>query len=172
MFRFALVFALALLGFCSGSFSVRADDGPSIAITSPDQGTTFALGDIKSHTLFWDKDSKMLMAQVTFIDNHQNDAQAKEDIHQFRLPGITFDEAKGIFFATSADGVLIPVAQVKKALFFRAVVTTPNARIRILHPRGNLTVVLEAMRPDDPALHQKPSDSDSGLKVDVDNILH
>jgi hypothetical protein len=129
------------------------NDGPPISITSPDAATTFAYGTIKTHSLIWDKNHKVLIARVTFAEEDSNYGQTTDDTHEFRLPGVTFDEAKGIFFATSAKGEVIPVARIKKALFIRTIETTPNAAIRVLHPRGNLQVILEAISPNDPAMH-------------------
>ena len=103
------------------------DDGPPIAITSPDAATTFAYGTIKNHALVWDKKEKVLVARVTFTEKNSNYGQATDDTHEFRLPGVTFDEAKGIFFATTAKGEVIPVARIKKVLFVKTIETMPNA---------------------------------------------
>ena len=172
MFRFALVLAVMLVGLGARGLFAQVDDGPPIVITSPDQGTTFAFANLKSRTLYWDKKSQTLVAQVTFVDDHAEGGQSNEDTHQFHLPGITFDQAKGIFYATSAKGEKIPVAQVKKTLFLRDVVSTPNARVRIMHPRGELTVVLEALSPNDPALRQPASDGNGTQKVDFGKLLN
>jgi hypothetical protein len=159
-------------------FSFRAvfaqDDGPPISITSPDTATTFAYGTIKSHALIWNKKEKVLVALVTFTDADQNLGQPNDDTHEFRLPGVTFDEAKGVFLATTAKGEVIPVARVKKMLFIKSIETTPNAVVRVLHPRGSVTVILEAISPNDPALHPAPanSGSDGTHQVDIDKILN
>jgi hypothetical protein len=168
---FFLILAAAL-------FSLRAvsaqDDGPPISITSPDTATTYVYGTIKSHALVWNKKEKMLVALVTFIDVDQGLGQTNDDTHEFRLPGVTFDEAKGVFVATAATGEVIPVARFKKVLFIKSIQTTPNAVVRVLHPRGNVTVILEAISPNDPAMHPAPanSGSDGTHQVDIDNILN
>jgi hypothetical protein len=148
------------------------DDGPPISITSPDAGTTFAYGSVKSHALYWNKSQKMLMARVTFTDAEQSSGQANDDSHEFHFPGVSFDEAKGVFFATTKKGELIPVARIKKALFIKTIETTPNAAVRIIHPRGNITVILEAISPNDPAMHPTPDNPDGEHKVDIDKILN
>ncbi len=148
------------------------DDGPPIAITSPDAGTTFAYGAVKTHSLVWDKRQKMLVAYVTFTDAEQSNGQPSDDSHQFRLPGTSFDETKGIFYATTKKGELIPVAQIKKALFFKTIVTTANANIRVMHPRGVITVVLEAISPNDPAMHPAPTHPDGTHDVSLDKIVN
>jgi len=166
---FFLVLAFALISFRTLS---AEDEGPPISITSPDAGTTFAYGTVKTHSLIWNKSQKVLVARVTFTDAEQNLGQPNDDTHEFRLPGVRFDEAKGIFTATTAKGEIIPVARIKKALFIKTIETLPNARIRILHPRGNLTVILEAISPNDPAMHPANSDPDGTHKVDIDKILN
>jgi hypothetical protein len=150
------------------------DDGLPISITSPDKATTFAYGSIKSHALVWNKNEKMLVAMVTFTDADQNFGQSNEDMHEFRLPGVRFDEAKGVFLATTAKGEVIPIAHIKKTLFIKTIEVLPNARIRILHSRGNVTIILEAISPNDPAMHPSPanSDSDGTHQVDIDKILN
>jgi hypothetical protein len=146
--------------------------GPLISITSPDTGTTFAFGSIKSRALIWNKKEKMLSAQVTFVDSEDGQLRNEEDTHSFRLPGVTFDEARGLFLATSPRGELIPVARVKKELFFFTIQMLPNAVVRVQHPRGNLTVVLEAIRPDDPALRSSGAgDSNGTHPVDIQQSM-
>jgi hypothetical protein len=166
----SLLLAIAFLPF--HAYSEPGDDGPPISITSPDAGTTFAFGEIKNHSLIWDKKEKMLVAHVTFTDTEVNFGQASEDYHEFRLPGVTFDEAKGIFSATTAKGEVIPVARIKKVLFTKAIQITPNAAIRILHPRGEITVILEAISPNDPAMQPKPDDGDGTQQMDIKKILN
>jgi hypothetical protein len=149
-----------------------ADDGPTISITSPDKAVTFAYGTIKQRTLFWDGKNKILIARVVFTDAQLNEGAPQEDQEQFRLPGVSFDQAKGVFYAVSARGETIPVARLKKALFFKTIEVLPNAVIRIQHPRGNVTVILEAIRPDD-LKHVKPDDTnpDDTHAMDINSIL-
>jgi len=173
MFRSSFFLILALPLFSFRAFAAD-DDGPPISITSPDTATTFAFGTIKNHALVWNKNEKVLIARVTFTDAEQTENIAQDDTHDFRLPGVGFDEAKGIFFATTAKGEVIPVAHFKKVLFIKTIETTPNAVVRILHPRGNVTVILEAISPNDPAMQPAPANSnpDATHKVDIDKILN
>jgi hypothetical protein len=173
MSRNLFFLALALTLFSPRIVSAE-DDGPPISITSPDTATTFVYGMIKNHALVWNKSKKVLIAQVTFTDLNQSNGTPSDDTHEFRLPGVTFDEAKGVFFATTAKGEVIPVAHIKKVLFMKTIETTPNAVVRILHPRGNVTVILEAISPNDPALHPAPAnpDLDATQKVDIKQILN
>ena len=150
------------------------DDGPPISITSPDQGTTFAFGDIKSRSLYWRKSDKMLIAKVTFTDeNWLNNNTASDDTLEFRLPGIALDEAKGIFYATSAKGEQIPVAQYKKTLFLKSIQILPNAKVRVIHMKGTpVTVILEAISPNDPAMHPSPTDPDATRNVSLQKLFN
>ena len=154
-----------------GQNESQGDDGPSISITSPDSGTTYAYGSIKNHELFWDKSRKLFMARVTFVDENSGSSSG-DDTHEFRLPGISYDEAKGVFTATTAKGEVIPVAHYRKVLFLKSIETLPNAAVRVLHPRGNITVILEAISPDDPAMHPQPGDPDGTHKVDTNQIMN
>jgi len=153
MFRFLFAPVVAQFFFLPHSALAQSNDGPPISITSPDTGTTFALGSIKRRALIWNSGAKILIAQVTFVDTHQDNGQSDEDTHDFRLPGVTFDEAKALFFAKSSKGELIPVARFRKTLFFKTIEATPNAAVRVIHPRGIITVILEAISPSDPAMH-------------------
>jgi hypothetical protein len=77
-----------------------------------------------------------------------------------------------VFFATTAKGELIPVAHIKKVLFVKSIETTDNAAVRVLHPRGgNVTVILEAISPNDPAMHPPvPANGDGTHPVDINSI--
>lgn len=123
--------------------------------------------------MVWDKKNQVLTVHVTFTDAEQNLGDPNDDQHQFRLPGIKFDEAKGLFYAISAKGEAIPVAHMKKVAFFKVVEATPNAVVRIQHPSGIITVSLEAISPNDPAMHAPPPDTnpDDTHKVDPGSIL-
>ena len=173
MSRGLFFFILALTLFSPRLLSAQ-DDGPPISITSPDAATTFAYGTVKNHALVWNKKEKVLIAHVTFTDAEQSNGTPSDDTHEFRLFGVSFDEAKGVFFATTAKGEAIPVARIKKVLFITTIETTPNAVVRVLHPRGNVTVILEAISPNDPAMHPAPanSDSDATHQVDINKILN
>jgi hypothetical protein len=168
------LFLVLTLFLASPRILSAQNDGPPISITSPDAATTFAFGTVKNHALVWNKNKKMLVARVTFTDSELSENTPQEDTHEFRLPGVTFDEAKGIFFATTAKGELIPIAHFKKVLFMKTIETMPNAIVRVLHPKGNVTVILEAISPNDPDMHPAPANanSDGTHKVDINQILN
>jgi hypothetical protein len=171
MRRPAVFIALALLLSSSLFLVADEDEKPAVTITSPDTATTFVIGSIKSHSLIWNKQRKELIAEVTFTDAEVNFGQPNDDTHEFRLPGVTFDEAKGIFYALSDKGESIPVARFKKVLFIKTIETTSNAVVRVLYPKGNVQVILEAISPNDPAMHAPSStDPDGSHKVDLNQI--
>ena len=173
--------ALAALFLLPPAPARSFDDGPPIVIKSPDTATTFAFAMIKQHQLLWDKKNGQLLAHIVFTPVDGDDgASVDQDEHDFRLPGVTFDQKKGLFFAISASGELIPIARIKKTLFLQTVEPMPNANVIVQHPHGNVSVVLEAIRPDDPAMRPAPpvasGDTDSeGNKlhaVDIPQLLH
>jgi hypothetical protein len=66
------------------------------------------------------------------------------------------------------------VARPKKVLFLTSIEPLPNARVRIFHDHGELSVMLEAISPNDPAMHPKPApaDGDSSTRaVDIGSVL-
>lgn len=160
--------------FLAAALPLLAEDenGPLISIASPDTATTYAFGTIKSRALVWNEKTATLSAEVTFVDEQPDSTQPPEDTHRFRLPGITFDQAHGIFYATSPKGEAIPVARRRKALFLTSIDVLPNAIVRIYHPRGSVTVRLEAIRPADVAKIRRKQD-DGGDSNDTRNVtLH
>jgi hypothetical protein len=149
MIRTLLFLALAAL-----PLRAEQDFSPVISIASPDTATTFVFGTIKSRALIWNESTRTLSAEVTFEDEQQT-AQATDDTHRFRIPGITLDKAKGIFYATSAAGEAVPIARRKKELFLSTIEVLPNAIVRVFHHHGDVSVTLEAIRPSELALIQK-----------------
>jgi hypothetical protein len=165
-------FLAALFLFALPVLALAQDDGPPIAIMSPDTGSTFVYGTLKSRSLVWIKRDKMLIARVTFTDSGQDSSSQQDDTEDFRLPGVRFDEAKGIFSATTAKGEVIPVAYIKKVLFVKSIEVLPNARVRVRHDHGVVNVTLEAISPSDPAMHAAPPDPDDEHSVDSNKILN
>jgi hypothetical protein len=151
--------------------------GPVISIVSPDVASTFAFGTMTKRALIWSESTQTLLAEVTFEDEQQSTNQANEDTHRFRLPGVTLDKAHGIFYATSSKGEVIPVARKKKALFFSTIEVLPNAIVRVSHPRGQVMVTLEAIRPSDLARIKKeqassnPDNPDGTHSINLQDLL-
>lgn len=171
MRRFLLAGILTVALTCGPGLQAAFDDAPPIVIKSPDEATTFTYGSIKSRSLSWDKKQQTLVVHVTFVDNEDISGSAVQDSHDFKLPGVTFDEAKGLFYACSAKGVMIPVAHIKKTLFLKNIEILPNANVRIQRQRGNVSVVLEAITPDDPAM-RAPVDHSGTTSEPLQNLFH
>jgi hypothetical protein len=164
---------LILLVLSVARLSGSDDDAYPISITSPDTGTTFAFGTIKHHALIWNESTHTLIAVVTFVDEQQDSLQANDDTHRFRLPGVTYDKAHGIFYATSAKGEVIPVAHRKKSFFVTSIDPLPNAVVRIYHQHGMLSVTLEAIRPSDMPKQKGPATNPDGThSVDLQSLFH
>jgi hypothetical protein len=166
MLRFVFLFlALGVLRLAA------QDSAPPISITSPDTASTFVFSTIKNRALIWDKATQTLLAEVTFVDEQQDSLQPNDDTHRFRLPGIILDPVHGIFYATSATGEKIPVAQRKKTLFISSVEPLPNAVVRVSHRHGEVSVTLEAIRPADIAKQKPASNPDGTHSVDLRQLL-
>jgi hypothetical protein len=166
----ALLFLMLLLASLPG-VQVRAfDDAPPVSITSPDQATTYSLNSIRTHELVWDDKRQLLIAHVVFVPLDSDGGPADEDAHDFRLPGVRFDRATGLFSAVSSKGDIIPVARMKKTLFLKTIETLPNAIVRIQNHRGQVGVVMEAVRADSPAL-RAPLEADQPHTIDVKQIF-
>ena len=124
------------------SASVMAD---AIRITSPDHAQTFAYGEMISQRLYLDRTSGELAAGITFSNSpyaDSNDPRSDESF-QFRFPSIQFDSARRVFFATSAHGELIPVAQFRE---FPScwVDLGPGTKIYLVKESGRVTATLTA----------------------------
>ncbi len=149
---------------------------PVISIDSPDTATTYPLGTIKHRALVWNDATQTLSAEVTFVPIDRTSSEDTDDTHHFRIPGITLDKARGIFYATSPGGEAVPVAQRKKILFLTTIEILPSAVVRVFHREGNVTVRLEAIRPSELAHVQKeqpPSDTnaDGSHTIDLKDLL-
>jgi len=149
------------------------EDGPPISITSPDTGSTFVYGTLKGRQLYWSKRARMLIARVTYTDADLLDVNtAQDDTMEFRLPGVVLNESTGVFSATTAKGEVIPVAHLKKTLFIKSIEILPNARVRIIRDHGNVSVILEAISPNDPAMHPAPAHPGGEQSIDIKQILN
>jgi len=174
---FSLLAALALLlpSLAPAQEAVLTkDEGPPISISSPDTGSTFVYGTLKGRQLYWNKSQKMLIARVTFTDASLLDNNsAQDDTMEFRLPGVALDPTHGIFTATTAKGEVIPIAHLKKAIFgIKTIEILPNARVRIVHERGVVNVILEAISPKDPAMHPAAVNPDGTHPESINQLLN
>jgi hypothetical protein len=176
--RFVILLAAALLlalprVALAQEAPLMKDEGPPISITSPDTGSTYVYGTLKGRQLYWNKRDKMLIARVTFTDADLLDVNSpQDDTMEFRLPGVALNETTGVFAATTAKGEVIPIAHFKKTLFIKTIEILPNARVRIIRDHGSVSVILEAISPNDPAMHPAPGNPDGEHPVDINHILN
>jgi hypothetical protein len=136
-----LVIVLAVI--LTTSASVMAD---AISITSPDHAQTFAYGEMISHRVHLDHPTGELAVEITFSNQpyaDSNDPPMNESF-DFRFPGVQFDSARRIFFATSGHGEVIPVARLGEGLASGWVDLTAGAKIYLVKDTGRVTATLTA----------------------------
>jgi hypothetical protein len=142
------------------------DEELPVSIKSPEEGKTFAYGDIKSRSLSWQPKRGELVAHVTFTNQLLAVGSPEEDDEYFPIPGISFDPASGTFYATAKTGEKIPIAKMHTAVLFKTIVMLPNAAVRVIHtPEGNTSVILEAIRPADLARYQNQPYHDGAFNL-------
>jgi hypothetical protein len=133
--------AILLAAILTASASVMAD---AISITSPDHAQTFAYGEMISHQLYPERTSSELAAQITFSNSpyYDDDQPRSDESFDFRFPGVHFDSARGTWFARSAHGKCIPVAQVREFAACKWVDLAPGAKIYLVKESGHVTATL------------------------------
>jgi len=116
----------------------------AISITSPDHPQTFAYGEMIWHQLY-QGGSGELLARITFSNRPYvgDDTPRIDEPFDFRFPGVQIDSARGIFFAKSRHGELIPVARIRQ---FPScwIDLSPGAKIYFLKDHGRVTATLTA----------------------------
>jgi hypothetical protein len=116
----------------------------AISITSPDHPQTFTYGEMIWHQLY-QRTSGEVVARITFSNlPYVSDNNPRTDEpFDFRFPGVQVDSARGIFFARSGHGDLIPVARIRQ---FPScwIDLAPGAKIYLLKDRGRVTATLTA----------------------------
>jgi hypothetical protein len=135
--------AILLAAVLTTSASVMAD---AIRITSPNHAQTFAYGEMMSHRLHLDRTADQLVARITFSNSpyaDSNDPRTDESF-DFWFPGVQFDSARGIFFAKSGHGELIPVARVRQFAACNWVDLAPGTKIYLVKESGHVTATLTA----------------------------
>jgi hypothetical protein len=135
--------AILLAAIFTMNASVMAD---AISITSPDHAQTFAYGQMLLHRLYFDRKAGELAARITFSNSpyaDSNDPRSDESF-DFRFPGVQVDSARGIFFARSGNGELIPVAHVRQFPACGWIDFTPGAKIYLVKESGHVTATLTA----------------------------
>src|SRR5216110_2890899 len=103
--RLAIFFAAIVTASASG----MAD---AVRTTSPDHAQTFAYGEMIWHQLYVGSAGE-LAVRITFsnLPYVGDDTPRSDEPFDFHFPGIQVDSARGVFFARSGHGELIPVAR-------------------------------------------------------------
>ena len=118
----------------------------AVTIASPTKGQTQAFSTILWKQLRWDPAARALIASVTFSNYEyvSQDEPREDDRFDFVFPGITLDEASGIFYARDPSGESIPVARRTHVLFFPVIQLLPGGQVSILKVSGKVTAELTA----------------------------
>lgn len=135
--------AILLTAILTTSGSVMAD---AISITSPDHAQTFAYGEMISHQLYLERTAGKLVARITFSNSPYagGNEPRRDESFDFRFPNVQFDSARGMFFARSGRGELIPVARLRQGLACGWVDLAPGAKMYLLKDSGRVTATLTA----------------------------
>lgn len=116
----------------------------AISITSPDHPQTFSYGEMIWHQLYQDTSGE-LTARITFSNRPYvgDDTPRTDEPFDFRFPGVQVDSARGIFFARTRHGDLIPVARIRQ---FPScwIDLSPGTKIYLFKDHGRVTATLTA----------------------------
>lgn len=134
--------AVILLGVLfAANTTARAD---AITISSPDRHQTFTYGEMIWHQLY-ERSGGELGVRITFsnLPYVGDDTPRTDEAFDFRFPGIRIDSARGLFFAKSGHGQLIPVARIRR---FPScwIDLLPGAKMYLLKDHGRVTATLTA----------------------------
>lgn len=114
------------------------------SIISPNHPQTFTYGEMIWHQLYQGTSGE-LTARITFSNRPYvgDDTPRMDEPFDFRFPGVQVDSARGIFFAKSRHGELIPVARIRQ---FPScwIDLSPGAKIYLLKDRGRVSATLTA----------------------------
>jgi hypothetical protein len=134
--------AILLTVLCLAKASALAG---AISITSPDRPQTFTYGEMIWHQLY-KRTNGELGARITFsnLPYVGDDTPRTDEPFDFRFPGVRVDSARGIFFAKSGHGELIPVARIQRFPLYDWIDLSPEAKIYLVKDRGRVTATLTA----------------------------
>jgi hypothetical protein len=116
----------------------------AISITSPNHPQTFSYGEMIWHQLY-KRTNGELAARITFsnLPYVGDDTPRTDEPFDFRFPGVRFDSGRGIFFAKSGHGELIPVARIRQ-FPYDWIDLSAGAKIYLLKDHGRVTATLTA----------------------------
>ena len=114
----------------------------AISVTSPNHPQTFTYGEMIWHQLY-QRAGGELAVRITFSNRPYvgDDTPRTDEPFDFRFPGVQVDSSRGIFFARSDHGEMIPVARIRQ---FGWIDLSPGAKIYLLKDRGRVTATLTA----------------------------
>lgn len=122
-----------------------------LKIASPDKAQTFTDGTTTRHLLNWDERGQALRVFLVFVGYSSTQGNGNNRVEEqfgFRVPGITFDAASGVFSARGPSGKAIPVARrVRGGGGLRtqnAIEPTVGTRIFVSIVEGEVKVTLTA----------------------------
>ena len=172
-FFLAVAFLTLLISTASRLQAGEIDEQLPVSIKSPVSGKTYAFGQIKSRLLNWDAKKNMLIAHVVFTNQYlASGGDIEEDDQYFPIPGITFNATTGFFYAPATDGSQIPIAHIRKTLFIKSVAVLPNAAVRVIHTnQGEVTVILEAIKPEDVSRYSKEGGDGNDNKFSLQSLF-
>jgi len=118
----------------------------AIKITSPDRARTFAYGEMTWRQLYLNSATGGLTARLTFsnLPYVDSDNPRSDEPFDFRFPGVRFDPARRVFFASGRRGELIPVARFRNGLASGWIDLAPGAKMYLLKESGRVTAILTA----------------------------
>jgi hypothetical protein len=132
---------LLVLLFAANASALAA----AISITSPDHPQTFSYSEMIWHQLY-KRTNGELAAQITFsnLPYVGDDTPRTDEPFDFRFPGVQVDSARGIFFAKTRHGDLVPVARIRQFPIYNWIDLSTGAKIYLLKDRGCVTATLTA----------------------------
>ena len=116
----------------------------AISVTSPNHPQTFSYGEMIWHQLFKCSNGE-LGARITFSNRPYagDNTPRTDEPFDFHFPGVRVDSARGIFFAKSGHGELIPVARIQQ-FPYDWIDLSPGAKMYLVKDHGRVTATLTA----------------------------
>jgi hypothetical protein len=116
----------------------------ALMIRSPNSAQTYSAHSIQWEQLRWLPRERAFVASITFsnLDYESRDEPRRDERFDFFLPGVSFDERKGIFYAFGKGGERIPVAAIAHELIGKEIKLLPGSTIQITTRSGKVAVAL------------------------------
>jgi hypothetical protein len=120
-----------------------------VVITSPNQGETRASASIENRGLHWNARHQRLTAIITYSNKNYESPSVHphDDTLAFALPGVRYNQAGNVFYATSKNGQRTPIAKFQPVLFGKKIQLLPGAAIVAQQFHGDVSVKLVTGEP-------------------------